>query len=198
MVASDKSHSGLRVYRLLLAFVALIVLGLNIHYVVSVQQTRRWRAEEVLQGRAPPISGFEEYPYTKEYVALLVPDISMLLMFLLLVVSRLRFNNQKLHSICRVLFSLTLAFGLVYYPALMINAQVQIIRRMNELLVSRGGANAFTFENMYFCSMKNVESTDYLHMCRVIAAKDMLSFIAGFLVILELVFAGRVGEIGIH
>ncbi|KAF9203719.1 hypothetical protein BGZ59_001477 [Podila verticillata] len=185
MTATNKPHPGLRVYRLFLAFVALIVLGLNIHYVVLTQQVRRWSADE-------------EYPYAEEYVALLVPDIGMLLMFLLLAVSRLRFNNQKLHSVCRVLFSLTLAFGLVYYPALMINAQVQIIRRMNELLVSRGGANAFTFENMYFCSMKNVESTDYLHMCRVIAAKDMLSFIAGFLVVLELVFAGRVGEIGIH
>ncbi|KAF9366966.1 hypothetical protein CPC16_007206, partial [Podila verticillata] len=111
----------------------LIVLGLNIHYVVLTQQVRRWSADE-------------EYPYAEEYVALLVPDIGMLLMFLLLAVSRLRFNNQKLHSVCRVLFSLTLAFGLVYYPALLVNAQVRVFRILNEFRTGHDGANAFTFE----------------------------------------------------
>ncbi|KAF9388445.1 hypothetical protein CPB97_001025 [Podila verticillata] len=197
MTATNKPHSGLRVYRLFLAFVALVVLGLNIQDVVWTQQARRWLAEEALREGVSNIS--EEYPYAEEYTALLVPDIGMLLMFLLLAVNRPRFNNQKLHSVCRVLFSLTLAFGLIYYPALLVNVQVQASRRRNELFASHGSANPFTFENIYFCSTRNMTYADNdLHMCRTKATRDMLSFIAGFLVVLELVFAGRVGEIGMH
>lgn len=48
MAASNKPHVGLRVYRLFLAFVALVVLSLNIQYVVWMQRTRLLRAEEAL------------------------------------------------------------------------------------------------------------------------------------------------------
>lgn len=72
-------------------------------------------------------------------------------------------------------------------------------RRRNEFLVSHGSASAFTFDNIYFCSTKNITYADNsLHMCRTRATRDMLSFIAGFLVVFELVFAGRVGEIKIR
>ncbi|KAG0341970.1 hypothetical protein BG000_007418 [Podila horticola] len=112
----------------------------------------------------------------------------MFVMFMLLLVGRLRFNNQKLHSICRILFSLTLAFSLVYWPARLVQAQVQMAKWIER-----------PFGEMYFCSTENITYGDNtLRMCRTRVARDMFSFIAGFLVVVELVFAAVVGEIGIH
>lgn len=76
------------------------------------QRSRLLRAKEALLEGVSTI--FDKYPYTEEYIALSVPDIGFLLMFVLLTVGRPCFNNQKLYSVCCALFSLTLTFGLIY------------------------------------------------------------------------------------
>ncbi|KAG0029767.1 hypothetical protein BGZ82_007740 [Podila clonocystis] len=194
MTASNKYHLGLRIYRIFLAAVALVALGLNIQHIIWFERTRKARAAKELPEELADLDPLKTYPFVKEYIALLVPDLVMLVMFLLLIIGRPRFNNQNLHSVCRVLFSLTLAFGLVYWPALLVDSQVQVSRILGE---SHGhSGDSHSFKDAYFCSTDNTFYADgTLHMCRARVARDMLSFIAGFLVVIELVFAGLVGEI---
>ncbi|KAG0028754.1 hypothetical protein BGZ81_004439 [Podila clonocystis] len=121
-------------------------------------------------------------------------------MSLILAVDRPRLNNQRLHTVCRVVFSLVLVAGLVLYPAVMIDSQVQFSKLKEARYLSRGYTdNPFTFEKTYFCSADFMStSEDVLRNCRVRVSRDMLSIIAAFLVVVELVVAGVLGDIGTH
>lgn len=192
MTAVSTTHRGLRVYRLFLAFLGLAILGLNIAHIVYLEKgyssmTPEQRAEAEIE------SSFRE-----DYPKLLLPDLGLNLMFLILVVGRPRLSNQKLHSVCRIMFSLAIAFGLVYLPARLVNSLAQMTKRSQALYESMGGTEyPFTFENRYFCStsIKRYGDADR-SQCITIVSRDMMSFIAAFLVVIELVIAGVVGEIG--
>jgi hypothetical protein len=195
MSDNNKPHRGLRAYRLFLAFLGLNVLGLNIRWIVWNEKARN-----IVSPYDTDPNPYKNYNFAADYSQLLVPDLGLLLMFLILAVGHPRLNNQKLHSICRVLFSLALAFGLVYYPARRIDAYVQSVKLSREFAAEHGmtGDYPLTFGKEYFCSIEYGYDGDTLWLCRTLASRDMLSLIGGLLVVLELVFAGVVGEIGLH
>ncbi|KAG0008848.1 hypothetical protein BGZ82_004387 [Podila clonocystis] len=191
-MTATKPHRGLRVLRLFLAFLGLVVLGLNTQAIIELEKvnsslTPEQRTEVEID------SSFRE-----DYAKFLTPCLGLLIMSLILAVDRPRLNNNRLHTVCRVVFSLALAAGLLFFPAVMIDSHVQFSKMTEARYFSSSYTdNPFTFEKMYFCSA-DFMSTDevVLRICRVSVSRDMLSIIAAFLVVVELVVAGVVGDIG--
>lgn len=196
MGTPNKPHSGLRAYRLFLAFFALVLLGLTIQCVVWVEQSRK----EFVAMKPGWMKFNPFHSQVADAFAWLVPDLAMLFMFLLLAVGRPRLSNQNLHTLCRVVFSLTLTFGLVYWPAWHLHSQIQFDKEIGPIMASQGPHSLrFKAMDIYVCSTKDTEWEDgSLNICRTVLTREMFSFIAGFLVVGELVFAGIVGEIGIQ
>ncbi|KAF9378555.1 hypothetical protein CPC16_011227 [Podila verticillata] len=114
MTASRTPPLRLRIFRLFLAFLGLVVLGLNIQQIVGHKTWHRGMSRK------------------DWFAALVVPDISIILMFLLLAVGRPRLISQKMHSICRILSSLMLIIDLLYHPAAYFDIQAWTIRWMDE------------------------------------------------------------------
>lgn len=198
MAATNKPHPGLRVYRLFLASLGLVILGLNIQYIVWSEEARGHFADQESE-HALSFRPFGDFPYAKQATALLVPNISMFLMFLLLAIGRPRLNSLRLHSVCRILFSLTLVIGLIYWPALQIELLARSLKSMNQTFEKSGFRSPGTLATIWLCSTGGTNLSGHaLRRCQTVAARDILSFIGAFLVVLELVFAGVVGEIGIH
>ncbi|KAF9388444.1 hypothetical protein CPB97_001024 [Podila verticillata] len=186
MTAVSTTHRGLRIYRLFLAFLGLVILGLNIARIVCLEKgyssmTPEQRAEAEI-----------DRSFREDYPKLLVPDLGLIFMFLILA-SHPRLNNQKLHSVCHILFSLPL--HLVSCACL--RGLSQMTKRSQDLYESMGGTEyPFTFENRYFCSTSIMRYGDAdRSQCLITVSRDMLSFTAAFLVAVELVIAGVVGEI---
>ncbi|KAG0028756.1 hypothetical protein BGZ81_004441 [Podila clonocystis] len=147
MTASNMPH------RIFFTAVALVVVDLNIHYIIWLEQNRKARAAKELAQELADLDPLKTYPFAEEYIALLDPDLAMLVIFHLIIIGRTRFNNHNLHSVRCVLFSLNLAFGLVYWPALLVASQVQVTRILGK---SHGhSGDSHSFKDAYFCSTDN-------------------------------------------
>ncbi|KAF9388442.1 hypothetical protein CPB97_001022 [Podila verticillata] len=140
--------------------------------------------------------------FSRLYAALLVPDVAMVLMYLVLAVSRPRLSSQFNHSLCRVLFSLALAIGLLYHPSSFLDALVQK-HKILDIIIGNNRSRYFsrTLEEEYFCDFGDVSvyrgSIEYdLMVCRVHVSSNVLSFFAAFMVVVELFLASRRGDIG--
>lgn len=191
-MTATKPHRGFLGLRLFLAFLGLVVLGLNTQEIVQTEKhynsmTPEQRAELDID------SSFRE-----DYAKLLTPCLGLILMSLILAAGRPRLNNQRLHTVFRVAFSLALAAGLVYFPADQMDWVVQSTKRLEARHPSLAGKDhPFTFETRYLCQYHFASyNEDYMRDCRIRLSRDMLSIISAFLVVVELVVAGVVGEIG--
>lgn len=114
---------------------------------------------------------YNNFNYAASYSQLLVPDLGLILMFLILAISRPHLNNQELHSLCRVLFSLALAFDLVYYSVLRINAYVQSFKVTTGMAGEDGTTDDDTFEKVYFCSIDYGYYGNSLRQCRTLTSR---------------------------
>ncbi|KAF8985505.1 hypothetical protein BGZ52_010526 [Haplosporangium bisporale] len=138
--------------------------------------------------------------FSRVYAALLVPDIAMVLMYLVLAAGRPRLSSQFNHSLCRVLFSLALAVGLLYYPSSFLDALVQK-HKLLDIISGNKRSRYFTLEEEYFCDFGDFSvsrgSIDHVLMvCQVHVSSNVLSFFAAFMVVVELFLASRRGDIG--
>ncbi|KAG0357706.1 hypothetical protein BG005_003193 [Podila minutissima] len=188
-MTATKHHRGLRAFRLFLAFLGLVILGLNTQMIVRLENGyNSMTPEQRADAEIDP-------SFREDYAKLLTPCLGLVIMFFILAVGRPRLNNQRLHTVCRVLFSLALAASLAYFPAVTIDSLARFTKRAEANYLSRGGTDyPFTFEKLYFCS--NDFNEVGLRDCQIKVSRDMLSFIAAFLVVVELVVAGVVGDIG--
>lgn len=139
---------------------------------------------------------------SRVYAALLVPDVAMVLMYVVLAAGHPRLSSQFNHSLCRVLFSLALAVGLLYYPSAFLDALVQK-HKLLDIIAGNNRSRYFsrTLEEEYFCDFGDVSGSkgliDHaLMVCRVHVSSNVLSFFAAFMVVVELFLASRRGDIG--
>lgn len=126
----------------------------------------------------------------------LMPCLDMFVMYLLLSVGRPRLRSRISHSVCRVVFSLALIAGLLYWPWSNIQFGLEFeetVRQMPE----PGPFSGYAFRGTYFCTALSIISSREFHSyCQTNLSIDMISLIAAVLVVVELVTAYRVGDIG--
>ncbi|KAG0341967.1 hypothetical protein BG000_007415 [Podila horticola] len=178
---------------LFLAALGVVLLGLNATMIGWVERARGAVTLEPLSGT---------------YASLLVPDVAMVLLYLVLANGRPRLSNQSHHTRCRILSSLALAVGLLYYPSAYLDAQVQARSLASRYVYSNDRSSRLiifsrSLAEDYFCIGEEVSwgrpksvVNAVLNVCRVHASSGVLSFLAAFMVVLELFLARRRDDIG--
>ncbi|KAF9303543.1 hypothetical protein BGZ74_003518 [Mortierella antarctica] len=184
-MTSQAAHP-LRFLHLLLAALGVILIILNATLV-------SWATPE----RSVASDAQSDF-LSKVTASLLVPNIAMVLMYLTLAVGRLRFSSQLNHSLCRILFSLAIAVGLLYFHSAHLDQRVQIQKAKEFFARSRGRTLQRSLADDYFCVLGDVSGVDEhtLNVCHVFVSSSVLSFFAAFMVVVELVVASRRGDIG--
>ncbi|KAF9326519.1 hypothetical protein BG006_010067 [Podila minutissima] len=191
MAAINKPHRGLRYYRVFLVMLGFVLLGLNSRTMYGLIESRRY---------LNPLYLVPESVFHDISAILFVPNVTMILMYLALAIGRPRISNQTYHSALRVLFALALVVGLIYAPATRIYSGFAIekdLRYFGEIRDTPG--KAYSFTKSYFCSRSSGYYTDDNEKfvgCQVDLARDMLYLISAVLVLAELEFGYRVGELG--
>lgn len=103
--------------------------------------------------------------------------------------------------VLRIAFAPTLAAGLIYHTTLNIQDGLKIEKITREKAQERYRAlpdyRQYSFVKIYFCNRENFSKDGWkLSDCRVRVSRDMLYLISEVLVLIELGFRFRVGEIG--
>ncbi|KAG0083697.1 hypothetical protein BGZ93_001650 [Podila epicladia] len=140
--------------------------------------------------------------FSRISASLLVPNVAMVLMYLTLAIGRVRFSSQVNHSLCRVLFSLAIAVGLLYFHSAYLDMKVQQQKVLEYIAQFRERAPPRSLADNYFCVLGDVSDVPAaviehaLNGCRTFVSSSVLSFFAAFMVVVELVVASRSGDIG--
>ncbi|KAF9321446.1 hypothetical protein BG006_002613 [Podila minutissima] len=188
-MTSQAAHP-LRFLHLFLAALGVILIILNAT-LVSWATPKRSVASDAQSDQLSRISA-----------SLLVPNVAMVLMYLALAIGRLRFSSQLNHSLCRILFSLAIAIGLLYFHSAHLDQRVQIQKAKEFFARSMGRTLQRSLAEDYFCVLGDVGGLSEaavkhnLNVCHVFVSSSVLSFFAAFMVVVELVVAGRRGDIG--
>ncbi|KAG0029768.1 hypothetical protein BGZ82_007741, partial [Podila clonocystis] len=190
MTATQAPHRGLRYYRVFLIVLGFVLLGLNTWIILEFNALRRDSSNLT-----------PEHLWTELYLMLLIPNATMIVMYLALAIGRPRIADQTHHSVLRVLFALALAASLIYVPADTINEGVKSekIKREFGELANVPSLKNYTFASNYFCTRGDEHYSKFdgsLVRCQVNVAGEMLHLISAALVLVELGFGFRVGEIG--
>ncbi|KAG0028753.1 hypothetical protein BGZ81_004438 [Podila clonocystis] len=188
-MASRAAHP-LRFFHLVLAALGVILIVLNATLI-------NWATPE--RSVATYLQSDE---FSRQSASLLVPDVAMVFMYLFLAVGRPRFSSQFNHTLCRILFSLVIAVGLLYRHSEYLDKQVQIYKIREFFARSRGNTLQRSLAEDYFCVLGDVTGIPAaivehkLNECRVRVTSSVLSFFAAFMVVVELFVAARRGDIG--
>ncbi|KAF9386785.1 hypothetical protein CPC16_007378 [Podila verticillata] len=187
MTAIQNPHRNLRFYHLFLALVGVVLLGLH-SWVMSENAKERKRKQETT-GEPVPVNH-------SGLAAGLMPCLDMFVMYLLLTVGHPRLRSRISNSVCRVVFSLALIAGLLYWPSSSIQFGLEfeeMVRQMPE----PGPFSGYTFRGTYFCTDPSIVSNiEFYSYCQTNLSIDMISLISAVLVVVELVAAYRVRDIG--
>ncbi|KAG0090217.1 hypothetical protein BGZ93_004398, partial [Podila epicladia] len=189
MTSANKLHRGLRYYRVFLVVLGFVLLGLNSRTLYEFGEVRRDTSRPI------PVP---EHFLREMSIMLLVPNVTMILMYLTLAIGRPRISNQTHHSAIRVLFALALVVGLIYLPAFRIDVSRTTEKELRNLGEKYDDPHlkGYTFAKSYFCSRSSTDDNDYLVGCQVNVARDMLYLISAVLVLVELGFGYHAGELG--
>jgi hypothetical protein len=188
MTVTQAPHRGQRFYRIFLVALGVVLLGLNVKSIADSEYLRR-------RSRVPLAGSDSAYP--KYYASILVPNVAMILMYLVLVFGRTRLSNQKLHSILRVVFALALVAGLVRHTAETYREGIEAEKYLQEFTQENDWpASDYSFVKYQFCDKEVYGEGQNLTWCQVNASRNILYLISAVLVLVELVVGFRVGEIG--
>ncbi|KAG0028755.1 hypothetical protein BGZ81_004440 [Podila clonocystis] len=190
MTATQAPHRGLRYYRVFLVVLGFVLLGLNTWTILKFNAARRDSSDSI-----------PEHLLTEMYLTLLIPNATMIVMYLALAIGRPRLADQTRHSVLRVLFALALAASLIYSTADTINERIKREKYLRELgeLNNIPSLKDYTFTSDYFCTRSDEfysKRDGLLVYCQANVTVDMLYLISAALVLVELGFGLRVGELG--
>ncbi|KAF9315559.1 hypothetical protein BG003_002912 [Podila horticola] len=187
---TSQSAHPLRFFHLLLAALGVILIVLNATLVNWATPLRS------------VISNAQIDVFSRLSASLLVPDVAMVLMYLVLALGHPRLSSQFNHSLCRIIFSLAIAVGLLYFHSAYLDALVQQ-HNLNVYFADEDERIALrSVADDYFCVLGDVRGIPAilvehaLNVCRVRTSSSVLSFIAAFMVVVELFVASRRGDIG--
>ncbi|KAF9430266.1 hypothetical protein BGZ94_007636 [Podila epigama] len=184
MTRTHTPHRGLRNFHLFLSVLALVLIGLNVRFTVYLNERLNALSEKRRLASHDQLSA----AYREITCWLLIPTVAMFLMYLILAIGRPRLN-MSLHSACRVIYGLAIAGCVLYMPAKLLDDQRTVYTVMTE-----NALELTSFADVYFCKGFNGISSESL-FCQLSLSRDILSFLAGLLMVAELVVAHLVGDI---